>query len=121
MNKEKLIKLLKKYNFDKEDYIILSGAAMVLRNLKDTTNDIDIAVSDELYNELLDNYNCTFELNVDDYDVWYIDNIINFSNHFYNDVEYDYYNGYRVQTKESIEVLKNKMDIVKGKENNLRY
>ena len=25
MNKEKIISLLKKYNFDKEDYIILSG------------------------------------------------------------------------------------------------
>lgn len=115
MNKEKIISLLKKFNFDKEDYIILSGAAMVLRNLKDTTNDIDIAVSDKLYNELLDNYNCIFELNVDGYDVWYIDNIINFSNHFYKEAEYDCYNGYGIQTKNSIKILKNKMDIIKGK------
>ena len=61
MNKKDIIDTLKKYNFDSTKYIVISSAAMVLLGIKDTTKDIDIAVSDDYYEYLLKNYNCKFE------------------------------------------------------------
>ena len=45
MNKEKIVDILKKYNFDKDEYIVISGACMVLYGIKETTSDIDISVT----------------------------------------------------------------------------
>lgn len=45
MNKDKIIEVLKKYNFDKNSYVVISGAAMTMLGIKDKTNDIDIAVT----------------------------------------------------------------------------
>ena len=84
MNKEEIIKELKKYNFDKNKYIIISGAAMVLLGIKEKTNDIDISVTEDFYNYLLNNYNCTFEkINEHNNKVYFINNIINFSCSYY--------------------------------------
>ena len=44
-----------------------------------------------------------------------LDNIINFSRHFYDDCDYEYYDGYRVQTEESIKMVKKIMGQIKGK------
>ena len=52
-NKENILKTLNKYNFDSQNYIVISGAALVLQNVKEYTSDIDITVSNELYNQLL--------------------------------------------------------------------
>ena len=107
MNKNQILRELEKYNFDKNDYIVISGAALVLLGVKDKTNDIDIAVSDKLYEELLKQYDCIFEKNVDKYDIWFINGIINFSNHYYNCIDYIDYEGYKVQALESVLKLKN--------------
>ena len=61
MNKEEIIKVLKKYNFDKNKYIVISGVAMVFLGIKEKINDIDISVTEDYYEYLLNNYNCTFE------------------------------------------------------------
>ena len=55
-NKENILKTLNKYNFDSQNYIVISGAALVLQNVKEYTSDIDITVSNELYNQLLKKY-----------------------------------------------------------------
>ena len=111
MNREDIICNLKKYNFNKDEFIILSGSALVLMGLKENTKDIDIAVSDRLYEYLLSNYKCDFELKIDNYDIWFIDDIINFSNHLYDEVEYcTDENGYKVQTEESIMKIKKDND-----------
>lgn len=84
MNKKDIIDTLKKYNFDSTKYIVISSAAMVLLGIKDTTKDIDIAVSDDYYEYLLKNYNCKFE-RINEYDkkVYFIHDIINFSSTYY--------------------------------------
>ena len=89
--------------------------------LKDNTHDIDIAVSDDLYEYLLSHYKCDFELRIDGYDIWFIDNIINFSRHFYGEVEY-FINedGYRVQTEESATKIRKMMYTMKNKGNNYK-
>lgn len=48
MNKQEIIDNLEKYNLDKNEYYILSGASLVLQNLKETTHDIDITVTKKL-------------------------------------------------------------------------
>ena len=86
MNKKQILEVLKKYNFDKNKYIVISGAAMVLLGIKESTSDIDIAVKEEYMEYLLNNYNCTFEkINVYNKQVYFIDDIINFSTSYYSE------------------------------------
>lgn len=120
LNKNDILNLIKKYNLDNEEVKIISGAAMVLHGLKEKTNDLDISVSLNMYKYLLDKYNCTLEKK----DVFYIDDVINFSYDYYN-VDTIKYNNCNVQTVKSILELKNslnrekdKIDISKILENN---
>ena len=48
MNRKEIIEKLKQYNFDKSNYIVISGAAMVLLGIKDKTSDIDIATTQDI-------------------------------------------------------------------------
>jgi hypothetical protein len=52
MNKEQLLELLNKLNLDKKHYCILSGGSLVLHNLKKKTGDLDLFVTQELFNKL---------------------------------------------------------------------
>lgn len=115
MNKKEIFEYLKKFELDKEEFIILSGSALVIYGIKEIAKDIDIAVSEKLYNKLINNYNCIYEKEVNNYKVWYIDNIINFSIHYYDEVEYEIINGYKVQSLDSIIQLKQKLNRDKDK------
>ena len=85
MNKEDIINVLKRYNFDKNKYMVISGAAMVLLGIKESTNDIDISIKEDYYDLLLKDFNCTFErINEHNKKVYYIDKIINFSASYYS-------------------------------------
>ena len=52
MNKEEILKTLDKYNLDKNECIILSGASLVAQGITQSTNDIDIATTTKFYNSL---------------------------------------------------------------------
>ena len=123
INKEQIEALLNRYLLNKNEFIVLSGSALVLYGIKDETHDIDVAVSKEYFEFLLETYKCEIEK----YDiknnvyVYYIDNIINFSTNYY-DVDYNVINGFKIQTiesilelKESLNREKDKKDIVKIK------
>ena len=58
MIRSEIIKSIKDLNLSVNDYVIISGASMVLQGIKDQTNDVDIAVTEKLYNELLNKYDC---------------------------------------------------------------
>ena len=90
MNKKDILGFLDKYLKDKNEFIVISGAALVIQGVKEKTHDIDIAVSIELYNKLLNEYNCGFEKKIGKYYVWFIEGIINFSVHYYDRTEYIY-------------------------------
>lgn len=109
LNRDMILEILKKYNFNPQDYIVISGAALVLYGVKEYTSDIDIAVSNKLYNEILKEHNCSFEIKINNHKVWFIDNIINFSKRYY-DVEYTELFGYKVQTIDSIIDLKRNLN-----------
>ena len=111
LNQKQIYELLEKYQLIKDEFIILSGASLVLQGIKELTNDIDIAVSRKYLNFLLNNFQYTIEFyNYEEYfGVYYIDNIINFSTN-YNDVDYVMLNGYKLQSIESILDLKERLN-----------
>ena len=57
MNKEELLKLLKTLNLPEGDYYILGGSSLVIYGLKATTGDLDLCVSYELFQTLIETYN----------------------------------------------------------------
>ena len=61
MNKKEIINILSKYKFDKNKFCIISGASLILLGIIENTKDIDIAVTEEYYKELIIDYNCIFE------------------------------------------------------------
>ena len=109
MNKEEIIKILKRYNFDTNKYIVISGAAMVLQEIKEQTSDIDIAVEEDYSDYLLNNYDCIFE-RVNEYGIncYMIDNVINFSETYY-DSNYKVIENIKVQDANDILKLKQKL------------
>ena len=59
MNKEELLKLVESLNLPKEEYYILGGGSLVMFGIKDTTADLDLCVSEELFERLKKEYNLT--------------------------------------------------------------
>ncbi|MBS7020870.1 MAG: hypothetical protein KH135_03235 [Firmicutes bacterium] len=116
MNREEILKILDNYQFNPKEFVILSGASMVLQGMKEKTTDIDITTTDSLYKQLLNTYSCVLEKKVGMHSVWFIDNVINFSNHYYDTIEYIEYDGYQVQTLDSILKLKESLGREKDKE-----
>lgn len=59
MTKEEYIKKLDELKLDKSRYCIISGGVMLLYGLKETTEDIDIKVRPDYFEELKCIYNFT--------------------------------------------------------------
>lgn len=57
MNKEEYIKKLDSLNLDKDRYCIISGGVMLLYGLKEKTEDIDIKVKPDYFEELKERFN----------------------------------------------------------------
>ncbi len=106
INNKDIIDIINKYKLDKEQFIVISGAALALNNIKETTNDIDIWCDEGYYNYLLKNYKCDFE-KTDKYGnkVYLIDNIINFGVSF-KPKEINIINGIKVASLEDTLELK---------------
>ena len=115
MNREEIIEKLKEYNFDKNKYIVISGAAMVLLGIKSKTHDIDIAVKEDYKDYLVDNYNVTFDrMNEYNEPVYFIDNIVNFAVTYYSDKK-EYVEDIPVQNVNDILRLKKRLNREKDK------
>lgn len=53
LNKEAILQKLKGLNFPVNQYCVMTGAALVLQEVKEFTRDIDIGCSEELFQSLL--------------------------------------------------------------------
>lgn len=115
MNREEIINVLNQYAFNKDEFMILSGASLVLQGVKETTSDIDITTTESFYTHLLNTYPCVLEKKIGDDSVWFIDNIINFSTNYYGKIEYIECDGYQVQTVASVLKLKESLNREKDK------
>ena len=114
MNKEQIIKILKKYKLNNKEYIVISGAAMVILGIKEKTNDIDISVTKEYYEYLKNNYNVTFDkINRYNNEVYFIDNVINFGIDYYTE---NYINVDGINVESPNEILKLKRSLNREKD-----
>ena len=52
MNKEDIFNKLNNLPFKKEDYLVIAGASLVVQDLKEKTQDIDLAISQKLFNKI---------------------------------------------------------------------
>lgn len=59
MNKDEVIKQLRILNLPKEEYYVLSGASLVLRGIRKKCSDIDLCISEELFNKEKNNLGMT--------------------------------------------------------------
>ena len=57
MDKKELLKLVESLNLPKEEYYILGGGSLVMFGIKDKTADLDLCVSEELFERLKEEYN----------------------------------------------------------------
>lgn len=71
MNKEEILEKLNSLELDKDKYIILSGASLVLQGLLDSTPDIDLCCEEEYYKEI----NWDTKLGAFGIEIKYLDNI----------------------------------------------
>lgn len=114
MNKKEIIETLDKYKLDKNEFVIISGAAMVLYGIKNNTNDIDISVSKEYEKELIKKYNPKIEREIKDgkkkYIAYLIDDKINFSTHYFEEYKNEKIHTYQTQKPEEILKLKKKLN-----------
>ncbi len=117
MIKSEIIKSIKNLNLSVDDYVVISGASMVLQGIKKQTRDVDIAVTKQLYDKLLKEYNCQFERNFLGNQVWYINGCVNFSTNFYEMSKKDcvFVDGVPCQNIESIIKLKKFLNREKDK------
>lgn len=69
MNKKELIELIESLKLDKNEFLILSSGALVMRDLYPDAGDLDIAVTEKGLEELKKNYNLKQKANG-----WYIVN-----------------------------------------------
>ncbi len=105
MNKEEILEILKKYDIDKNEVMILSGASMVMHGVKEKTNDIDIAASPGYEKKLLQKYDCKLKYE----NVYKIDDKIEFWTNYF-DYNYDIIDGYKFQKLIDIIKLKEKLN-----------
>ena len=56
MNKEELLKLVESLNMPKDEYYILGGGSLVMFGIKDKTEDLDLCVSEELFDRWKEEY-----------------------------------------------------------------
>ena len=56
MNKEEFLRIVDSLNFDKNEYCIIASGSMLMHGLTDYCNDVDLKVSKELFDELMNKY-----------------------------------------------------------------
>ena len=56
MNKDDLLKLLEELNFPKDQFYILSSGCLVFYNLRDMANDLDLCITENLFEQIKNKY-----------------------------------------------------------------
>lgn len=99
MNKQEYLQKLDKLELDKTRYCIISGGAMIMYGLREKTNDIDISIKPDYFEELKNRYH--FKKS-DKYENFYeLSDDIEVMVANYNEDEVDYIDGYPINSIEN--------------------
>lgn len=116
MNKQELLNKLQEYNLDNDKFIIIGSAALVLKGIKEKCHDIDIALNKDYNNYLLKQYHCKYEKEIDGHKIYLIDDILNFSTHYYGCFKGEKIENYLIQTPNEVLKLKQTLNRKKDEE-----
>ena len=128
MKKQDILKKLEELSIEKDNYIIIGGAALVLQDIMEETSDIDLSCSLDTYNSLewdtkigLFNteikYSDYFEIGTNFYD---INNIIKIDGYNVLNLEANY-EIKLLENKKKDKKLLNKLDLILCSKDNYRY
>lgn len=116
MDKNELIKLVESLNFPQEEYYILSGGCLLFYGLREKANDLDLCISEKLFNNIKEKYNLVEEkknecgfYKLNDLVEVVVDSPAEFEN------QYDFKDGYQLQKLEIILMDKKKRNLPKDK------
>ena len=101
MNKKEILNYLKKLGLDKNEYIVISGASLVLHDVIDATKDIDLSCSKKYYDKI----KWPTKMGHMGKEIKYND-IYEISDNLYDNKNIDIINGYKVMNLESCLELK---------------
>lgn len=59
MNRDEILKLVESLNFPKEEFYILSSGCLTLYGLREKANDLDLCITEELFEQIKDKYELT--------------------------------------------------------------
>lgn len=106
LDKEKILDILNKNELPKDEFIIMSGAAMVLQDVKKETKDIDLSISQTLELKL---NNLNYHIGINNDKIYEMNDVELFTT-FYEETDYIIINGYKVATLECILKLKKELN-----------
>ena len=116
MDKNELIKLVESLNFPQEEYYILSSGCLLFYGLREKVNDLDLCISEKLFNNIKEKYNLVEEkknecgfYKLNDLVEVVVDSPAEFEN------QYDFKYGYQLQKLEIILMDKKKRNLPKDK------
>lgn len=77
LNKEQILDKLNELELDKNEFVVLMGSSLVMRNIKKETNNINISIGSDSFSRLKQKYNSIYENNIEiiKYDVFEISNL----------------------------------------------
>ena len=114
MNKKELLKLLDSLDLPKTEYYILSSGSMLLYGLRDIANDLNLCVSNELFEILKEKYNLN-ENNKNDSGFYKISEDIEIIPNDKKNFKMDYIDEYPVENLRTILEFKEKRNLPKDK------
>lgn len=99
MKKEEFLRIVDSLNLDKDRYCIISGGALVIRGIREETEDVDLKVPEDYYDEL----NSRFNLVPGKYhDLYVLSEDVEVTIGGYNKDNVEMYEGYPLESLESI-------------------
>lgn len=114
MNKEELLKLVESLNIPKDEYYILGGGSLVMFGIKETTSDLDLCVSNELFAKLKEKYNLD-EKDKNECGFYQISDIIEIIPNPKEEFTAQEIDGYKVEELKRILEIKKKRNALKDK------
>ena len=114
MNKEELLKLVESLNIPKDEYYILGGGSLVMFGIKETTSDLDLCVSNELFAKLKEKYNLD-EKDKNECGFYQISDIIEIIPNPKEEFTAQEIDGYKVEELKRILEFKKKRNALKDK------